>query len=55
MDGPSLVARAKELLANYKVPKHVVFVDEFPRNALGKIQKNLLREQYGKAGALPGQ
>ncbi|MBK8019147.1 MAG: AMP-binding protein [Betaproteobacteria bacterium] len=55
VDGPSLVARAKELLANYKVPKHVVFVDEFPRNALGKIQKNLLRERYGKAGALPGQ
>ena len=52
-DAAALIARAREQLANYKVPKHVVFVDEFPRNALGKIQKNLLREQYGKTGALP--
>lgn len=42
----ALIARAKGLLANYKVPKHVVFVDDFPRNALGKIQKNRLRDTY---------
>ncbi len=41
-----LVARAKDVLANYKVPKFVVFVDEFPRNAMGKVQKNLLRETF---------
>ncbi len=41
-----LIALAKSQLANYKVPKFVVFVDDFPRNALGKIQKNLLRETY---------
>lgn len=41
-----LMAHAKGQLANYKVPKFVVFVDDFPRNALGKIQKNLLRDQY---------
>ena len=48
-----LIARAKGLLANYKVPKFVVFVDDLPRNALGKIQKNVLRETY-KALGEPG-
>lgn len=35
-----------ETLANYKRPKRYVFVDELPRNASGKIQKFLLREQF---------
>jgi malonyl-CoA/methylmalonyl-CoA synthetase len=30
------------------VPKRVFVVDELPRNAMGKVQKNLLRERYGK-------
>lgn len=33
-------------LARYKQPKKVVFVDALPRNAMGKIQKNVLRERY---------
>ena len=33
-------------LARYKVPKRVLFVDELPRNAMGKVQKNLLRTAY---------
>lgn len=33
-------------LANFKRPKQYVTVNELPRNALGKVQKNLLREQY---------
>ena len=37
---------AKDRLAGYKAPKHVVFVDELPRNTMGKVQKNLLREEY---------
>ncbi|MBI4464912.1 MAG: AMP-binding protein, partial [Acidobacteria bacterium] len=41
----ALMARLKELLANYKVPKRIFFVDELPRNAMGKVQKNLLRSQ----------
>ncbi len=39
--------RAK--LASYKRPRSVVFVDELPRNPMGKILKRVLREQYGKA------
>ncbi|MCI0466358.1 MAG: AMP-binding protein, partial [Beijerinckiaceae bacterium] len=33
-------------LAKFKLPKRVVFVDDLPRNAMGKVQKNLLRESY---------
>ena len=32
-------------LANFKVPKRVLFVKELPRNSMGKVQKNVLREQ----------
>ena len=43
-----LIEKTKENLANFKVPKRVFFVDELPRNAMGKVQKNLLRETYGQ-------
>ena len=33
-------------MANFKVPKRVFFQDALPRNAMGKVQKNLLRERY---------
>lgn len=33
-------------LAKFKAPKRVIFVDELPRNAMGKVQKNVLRETY---------
>ena len=33
-------------LARFKLPKRVFFVDELPRNAMGKVQKNILREQH---------
>lgn len=42
-----IVARLKQRLAGYKVPKQVHFVDELPRNVMGKVQKNILRERYG--------
>jgi len=34
-------------LARFKHPRRIVFVSELPRNAMGKVQKNLLRERYG--------
>ncbi|HEX2135400.1 MAG TPA: malonyl-CoA synthase, partial [Microvirga sp.] len=35
-------------LAKYKLPKRVLFVDELPRNTMGKVQKNVLRETYSE-------
>lgn len=37
---------AKAELANFKVPKKVFFVDELPRNTMGKVQKNALRDRF---------
>ena len=34
-------------LAKFKQPKRVMFLDELPRNTMGKVQKNLLRERFG--------
>jgi malonyl-CoA/methylmalonyl-CoA synthetase len=34
-------------LARFKHPKRVIFVDELPRNTMGKVQKKLIREQFG--------
>jgi malonyl-CoA/methylmalonyl-CoA synthetase len=34
-------------LAKFKQPKHVAFVKELPRNTMGKVQKNVLRETFG--------
>jgi malonyl-CoA/methylmalonyl-CoA synthetase len=33
-------------LAKFKMPKRVIFVDELPRNTMGKVQKNILRDTY---------
>jgi malonyl-CoA/methylmalonyl-CoA synthetase len=46
VDGAEVIAKLKKLIANFKVPKHVFVVQELPRNAMGKVQKNLLREQH---------
>jgi malonyl-CoA/methylmalonyl-CoA synthetase len=43
-----IIAALKRKLANFKVPKRVHFVDDLPRNAMGKVQKNVLRERFGK-------
>ncbi|MFI9828899.1 acyl-CoA synthetase [Streptomyces sp. NPDC051913] len=41
----ALIAHARERLAHFKAPKRVVFVDELPRNASGKILKRELRDR----------
>jgi malonyl-CoA/methylmalonyl-CoA synthetase len=41
-----IIAALKGEIATFKVPKHVHFCDDLPRNAMGKVQKNLLRERY---------
>ena len=42
----SLIAALKAEIAGFKVPKRIVFVAELPRNAMGKVQKNVLRAEY---------
>jgi malonyl-CoA/methylmalonyl-CoA synthetase len=46
LDGGTIVAALKGRIANFKVPKQVFVVDALPRNQMGKVQKNLLREQH---------
>ena len=41
-----LIGALKSRVANFKVPKRVFVADELPRNSMGKVQKNLLREQH---------
>ncbi len=43
----AVISFLKDKIANFKVAKQVFFVDELPRNTMGKVQKNLLREQFG--------
>ena len=46
-----LLAALKSEIAGFKVPKRVHFVADLPRNAMGKVQKNVLRETYsGRSG-----
>ena len=42
----SILAALKAQLANFKIPKRCFVVPELPRNTMGKVQKNLLRDQY---------
>ena len=46
VDGEAIIAQLKGRLANFKIPKRCFVVDELPRNTMGKVQKNLLREQH---------
>ena len=45
-DPGQVLQTLKSQLANFKIPKHCAVLDALPRNAMGKVQKNLLRQQY---------
>ena len=45
-DPEQLLTTLKQQLANFKIPKRCFVVSDLPRNAMGKVQKNLLREQH---------
>ena len=47
LDDSALAEHAGNFIARYKLPKRVVFVDELPRNTMGKVQKAMLRSLYG--------
>jgi malonyl-CoA/methylmalonyl-CoA synthetase len=44
----AVIAHVKARLANFKVPKRVLFLPELPRNTMGKVLKSELRAAYGK-------
>lgn len=46
LDGDAIVAELKSKLANFKIPKRCFVVPELPRNAMGKVQKALLRTEH---------
>ncbi|SMY09970.1 malonate--CoA ligase [Flavimaricola marinus] len=46
IDIASISEKLTTSLARFKLPKKLIVVDELPRNAMGKVQKNLLREKY---------
>ena len=45
-DPQALIGALKAKIAGFKTPKQVFVLDELPRNTMGKVQKNLLRERY---------
>jgi len=47
-----IIGALRDEIATFKVPKRVFFTDDLPRNAMGKVQKNVLRSKYGAAGRL---
>lgn len=46
LEAEKIIAALKSKLANFKIPKKCYVVDELPRNTMGKVQKNILREKY---------
>lgn len=46
VDEAGILTALEGQLAKFKMPKRVIFVDDLPRNTMGKVQKNILRETY---------
>ena len=46
LDPAKLAAALAHVLAKFKQPKHIAVVADLPRNTMGKVQKNLLRNDY---------
>lgn len=46
LDETSVVAALRGQLASFKLPKRIFIVDDLPRNTMGKVQKNVLRDRY---------
>jgi malonyl-CoA/methylmalonyl-CoA synthetase len=46
LEADKIIATLKSQLANFKIPKKCFVVSELPRNTMGKVQKNLLRDQH---------
>ena len=46
LDEKEVIAEIKSQLAGFKVPKEVKFIKQLPRNTMGKVQKNILRDTF---------
>lgn len=46
-DENQIIGQLKTVLAGYKVPKRIFFLTALPRNTMGKVQKNILQDQFG--------
>ena len=46
LDIKAMLATLEMRLAKFKLPKRLIILDDLPRNAMGKVQKNILRETY---------
>lgn len=47
----AIIDSLKQKIANFKVPKQIHIVSELPRNTMGKVQKNLLRQKFSQGDA----
>ena len=47
LDESDLIGHCSQHLASFKRPRSVVFIDQLPRNVMGKVMKRDLREEYG--------
>jgi malonyl-CoA/methylmalonyl-CoA synthetase len=46
LDSKQMIDSLKSRIANFKVPKRIEIIPSLPRNAMGKVQKNILRQQF---------
>ena len=46
IDVEAVTSAVENKLARFKQPRKMIVVDELPRNTMGKVQKNLMREKY---------
>ena len=48
LNSQKMINVLKGQIANFKVPKRIEIATSLPRNAMGKVQKNILRQQYAE-------
>ncbi|MCA1409136.1 malonyl-CoA synthase [Ensifer sp. IC3342] len=46
LDEIAILGALQDRLARYKQPKRIIFTEDLPRNTMGKVQKNVLRQKY---------
>ena len=46
LNAQQMIDALKGQIANFKVPKRIEILNDLPRNAMGKVQKNVLRQQF---------